>query len=610
LKLALTALRRRTMVRAIVLGLALATGNAFAESRRALLVGIDHYKKGEPIASGKSARGRKLCRSEFTDLDGCVNDIEAVKAVLVARLGFDESNILILRNEDATRSRILKEIKQHLGDKAVPGDVGLFYFSGHGSRVKNRLSVKEGGKDVTIVPADTASGASDIRDKELGRAFNEVLDRGVLLTAFFDSCHSGSLTRGPTTAKVRVEVESTCDVEDPGFERTKEQKEKLLSVSAVLPSQLETEVDFEGRWHGALTAGFLKVARTAPVGLSAEKMFRQIKAVMQNFPNAGALEPQIEGEEARLKRPLLGVGDSRSNGRVTVEVKKVLADGRFELQGGSAIGLAPGCELQAMSDQKGSEAVRLRVDEIMGLTRAIASVIEGPASALNVGRPLDVVAWAPLAGDMELRVWVPSEGLPLSVIERAAQEAKLIAALPGVVWVDDLTKVLPSALISFDNGFWRITETTAVGRTVDLGRSLEAADVSGWLQKHPQPNPQKLFLEVPPASEFLSTTKFAQDSADRPYRVVSKKDRGVDYFLAGRVALKPDAAPVVQYSLVRPTASSEADKTSAFPLRTDWQPEPLTAMATRFRGSRAGRRCQASRRNLHAGFPTLSHSSS
>src|SRR5208337_1911690 len=80
----------------------------------------------------------------------------------------------------------------------------VFYDASHGSlRVNskgNKLTVFVNGQyvhaDTTLVPSDAYKGGFDVRDREMSRIFNAALDKGVHLTAIFDSCHSGGISRG------------------------------------------------------------------------------------------------------------------------------------------------------------------------------------------------------------------------------------------------------------------------------------------------------------------------------------------------------------------------------------------------------------------------------
>src|SRR4051812_6876675 len=85
----------------------------------AFLVGIDKYP--EPLRP----------------LRGCVNDVRQLEAWLRAHIknetALECDPILILINEQATRSAVIGGFREHLR-KARANDCALFYFSGHGSQ--------------------------------------------------------------------------------------------------------------------------------------------------------------------------------------------------------------------------------------------------------------------------------------------------------------------------------------------------------------------------------------------------------------------------------------------------------------------------------------------
>jgi hypothetical protein len=69
-------------------------------------------------------------------LNGCVTDIELQKELLVHRFGFQPNDIVMVSDQDATRSHIETVFKDHLIQQAKPGDVVVVHFSGHGSLQK------------------------------------------------------------------------------------------------------------------------------------------------------------------------------------------------------------------------------------------------------------------------------------------------------------------------------------------------------------------------------------------------------------------------------------------------------------------------------------------
>ena len=72
----------------------------FPETRRALLIGIDIYQPAsetmnQPPSTGSQGRG------SWQNLNGAVNDMKAMRDMLIARFGFKPKHIRILENGSA-----------------------------------------------------------------------------------------------------------------------------------------------------------------------------------------------------------------------------------------------------------------------------------------------------------------------------------------------------------------------------------------------------------------------------------------------------------------------------------------------------------------------------
>jgi metacaspase-1 len=143
---------------------------------KALLVGVNDYP---PLGSAGQ------------DLQGCLNDIDDMTQALEA-CGFEHSQIKSLRNQDATKARILAELRALVQGNS-PGDSVVFYFSGHGSYRPddNDDDGEPDHKDEAICPHELLMV---IKDDEL-RAIIETLHPAVNLEVFLDCCHSGTGTR-------------------------------------------------------------------------------------------------------------------------------------------------------------------------------------------------------------------------------------------------------------------------------------------------------------------------------------------------------------------------------------------------------------------------------
>jgi len=100
------------------------------------------------------------------ELQGCINDVHAMRAVLLDRFGFTPGDVTVL-TDDHDRGRgagVLPTgagVKRALADmvaRAAPGDVLFFHFSGHGTLVppvSGRPRRGHGHRDdEAIVPCD------------------------------------------------------------------------------------------------------------------------------------------------------------------------------------------------------------------------------------------------------------------------------------------------------------------------------------------------------------------------------------------------------------------------------------------------------------------------
>jgi hypothetical protein len=144
--------------------------------------------------------------NEYSDqpLRGCVNDIELQRQLLIHRFGFNPKDIHTLTDGQATRQGILAAFEEYLIRQAKPGDVVVYHYSGHGSRVidPSPIVVEPGSKDGlngTFVPINSSLPS------EQGGVVEDIMGHTLFLlmlalksenfTAILDSCYSGGATR-------------------------------------------------------------------------------------------------------------------------------------------------------------------------------------------------------------------------------------------------------------------------------------------------------------------------------------------------------------------------------------------------------------------------------
>ncbi len=166
-------------------------GKVLAQStprKLALLVGINNYSS-QPLR-------------------GCVNDVELQRHLLIHRFGFNPKDILILTDAKATRQGILGAFEEHLIKQAKPGDVVVYHYSGHGSRIFDpdpivvRSRTDNSGLNGTFVPVNSGL---PVGYPQQGGVVQDIMGHTLFLlmsavksenfTVVLDSCYSGGATR-------------------------------------------------------------------------------------------------------------------------------------------------------------------------------------------------------------------------------------------------------------------------------------------------------------------------------------------------------------------------------------------------------------------------------
>ena len=154
----------------------------------ALLVGIDKYLP--PVPS----------------LDGCVNDMRAIRDFLIKRADRNgiPLHLEVLENDQATRVNIVTKFETHL-TKAGKNDIAFFYYSGHGSQEnahKIFWPLEEDHKNETLVCYDSRMpDGMDLADKELATLIEMVAEKNPHILFIADCCNSGGNTRDLSKTK-------------------------------------------------------------------------------------------------------------------------------------------------------------------------------------------------------------------------------------------------------------------------------------------------------------------------------------------------------------------------------------------------------------------------
>ncbi|MCI5163940.1 MAG: caspase family protein, partial [Candidatus Electrothrix sp. AX5] len=240
-------------------------------------------------------------------LQGCLNDVDAVKSYLIDTFDKDKLCIETLIDSDATRANIIELFRSHLG-QAGADDVVLFHYSGHGARCRSAGEFKKfypDGKDEGLVCIDSREpGGFDLADKELAVLLAEVAANEPHIAVLLDSCHSGNATRkADDFLQARPRVTHEIFDERPlesyldGYYSKQLKKGKSLGIPAsrhILLSACErVQKAWEGKDHrGVFSSSLLDALVESGPDITYADLFMRVRTVVRR--SAENQTPQFE----------------------------------------------------------------------------------------------------------------------------------------------------------------------------------------------------------------------------------------------------------------------------------------------------------------------------
>jgi hypothetical protein len=306
-----------------------------AKRKRALLIGISKYRN-------KTGKGR-----QWDDLTTS-HDLESMAEVLINNFQFDPADIKIISDTPVevngqtipptapTHQTITSTFRAFLIEQARPKDIVFFYFAGHGSQIKDTAPIDElDERDETLVPSDYAArddGSNDIRDDEI----NELLvDLGQTepsnVTMAFDSCHSGTATRGDynlgrggARQSLPVQPEKIAGIDETFNDsalrsnyRNSRSQANFFFLSAAAPGQLAEQKTVNGQVNGVFTY----YLQAALAHADSTTTYRDVyERVLSAVNRENIQQPQFEGD---LDKIFLDEGALAAEDYVLVQVNKL-----------------------------------------------------------------------------------------------------------------------------------------------------------------------------------------------------------------------------------------------------------------------------------------------
>ncbi|KAF8993487.1 caspase domain-containing protein [Cyathus striatus] len=380
----------------------------------ALIIGVNDYKY-----------------PSVRKLRGAVPDANHVEEYLLKTLEVPSSQITNLRDNEATRARIIQAIDDLAKDKRIEmGDPILIYYAGHGASAPAPPSWEAGGPEVQmLVPYDFHAIDSK------GHKVNGVPDRtlGVLLTrlakvkgdnisVIFDCCHSGSGTRDDeddiVVRGIEIVDEIPADLDKRIWDGQAEELDGDDRASAIAAgfthSGLRSHVLLAACGAGETskekggTGLFTTALLDTLMSVGADKL--TYGDLIQRLPSLPKQNPQCEGVH---------------QDRIFFNAKICEKDGAYEMDAGAAHGITAGAQFAVYQD---------RASSIEGQVKTFTLTGDGYALQVRAGVEED------------LRLHVAMEQGLLPVFEALAKEIQHTERTRNILLVEKEKAELDIAL--------------------------------------------------------------------------------------------------------------------------------------------------------------------
>jgi hypothetical protein len=185
-------------------------------------------------------------RGTLDELRGCINDVYNIEKTLRAK--FPNLQIQILTDDTLikpTRKNILN-IWQKTLEKAQPGDIVIFSFSGHGTYIKDQNNDESDKRDEALYTIDQQL----IIDDEINNLFIRFQKPNVDILGIFDSCFSGTV----------VDLNDSYIPIDKNYQINNKQtyKGQIVSISGSRDDQTSADAFLDNQFSGAMTWAFIQ----------------------------------------------------------------------------------------------------------------------------------------------------------------------------------------------------------------------------------------------------------------------------------------------------------------------------------------------------------------
>jgi hypothetical protein len=269
----------------------------------ALLVGINKY--ADPSAN----------------LSGSINDVNNIRSFLINKAGFEADNIRVLTDFRATKDNIIDRLHWLVYNRS-DNDELVFYYSGHGSQVRDRNGDELNDyMDEILCPNDL-----DWNDPLTDDIVGEILDLcndNAFLTVIIDACHSGTMTRELNSPNRKINriskfITPPYDIRARSMDVVLHENVKLVAgsigaiqrhilLSGCRDNQTSAAAIIDRKWQGAMTHALVKALNENPYRNWFEIRDDVLETIKNNTNYDFDQEPQLSGANELAVRNAFGL---------------------------------------------------------------------------------------------------------------------------------------------------------------------------------------------------------------------------------------------------------------------------------------------------------------
>ena len=211
---------------------------------------------------------------EDSELTGCIDDILRMRDMLIQELGYQEKNIIVLRDDNdnrdlyPTKRNMIRHFEEFVLNKQDDDELWVHY-SGHGSIRRDRSNDEKENIDSVLIPNDFQTSGVILDDD----IYSIIKDVNCRLFLLFDCCHSGSIC--DLTWSVQY-VDNKLIKTNINTNQHKNPNIYAISGSTDMQLSMEKYNEFLQKKVGALTNAFLMLLHNNKYNVAIEELFIEI----------------------------------------------------------------------------------------------------------------------------------------------------------------------------------------------------------------------------------------------------------------------------------------------------------------------------------------------